>query len=126
MNENAVNTDLSGVDLSGARLRFVDFSDANLKGANLENANLRDTNLKGANLQDTNLQGADLQDTNLEGTDLNDANLTGAIFWTPDLKDDKLARAKEKSKQMIQAGENWKDAKYSPDICTWLGLPPEP
>jgi uncharacterized protein YjbI with pentapeptide repeats len=126
VNEDGVNTeDLSGVDLSGAKLWFVDFSDANLKGVNLKDADLEGVNLKGANLKDADLEGANLKDANLEGTNLWRANLTETNFWASDLKDDKLARAKEKSKQMIQAGENWKDAKYSPDIRTWLGLPPE-
>lgn len=45
--------DLSGADLSRARLYAADLSGANLSGANLSNADLR-----GANLNNANLSGA--------------------------------------------------------------------
>lgn len=73
-----VECDLSGVDLSGKRLKGVDLERANLAGADLSDTNLSEANLKGADLSGANLRGADLSEADLYKADLTGADLTGA------------------------------------------------
>jgi uncharacterized protein YjbI with pentapeptide repeats len=80
--------DLSGADLSGARLEFSNLSRLNLSEANLSRADLRGTNLSKSYLGGCFLSEADLAGANLRGADLFDANLSGA-----DLNQTKLSRA---------------------------------
>ncbi|MGD1949114.1 MAG: pentapeptide repeat-containing protein [Leptolyngbyaceae cyanobacterium] len=47
---------LSHVNFSGGKLRFIDFVNLNLRGANFENAYLGETNLSGADLRFSNLR----------------------------------------------------------------------
>jgi hypothetical protein len=70
--------DLSGANLSGARLRGANLSGAWLSGANLEWANLDGAILKQANLSGANLSGAYLRQANLSGANLRGVNLKGA------------------------------------------------
>jgi len=72
------NEDLSGANLSGARLRKARLSGANLSGANLADSYLSGADLSYANLNRANLSGANLSDANLRGAQLNKANLKGA------------------------------------------------
>jgi len=73
-----VECDLSGVDLSGKRLKEVDLERADLSGADLSDTNLSEANLKGADLSGANLRGADLSEADLYKADLTGADLTGA------------------------------------------------
>jgi len=76
--DRCVECDLTGVDLSGKRMKEVDLERANLQGANLEGANLSEANLKGANLSGANLRDADLSEADLYSANLSGADLTGA------------------------------------------------
>ena len=64
------DSDLTRVDLSGAKLSGANFNRANLSGSDLRWADLsfavlRKTNLSGADLSEANLCGADLADRSL-------------------------------------------------------------
>jgi len=81
--ENAIRPDLDGANLSGAdltraKLYHADLSGANLTRAKLYHADLMAADLSGANLGDANLRGADLSGANLRGANLGGANLRGA------------------------------------------------
>ena len=101
---------LSGVDLSGARLRDARFHRSTLDGSNLsavdahrakfisasmpkttfDRARLTESDFTKANLQDASLAQTDLRRTrffraNLRGADLTSARLTGADFLNADL-----------------------------------------
>ena len=78
-----IQSDLSGVNLSGADLSGVNLSGANLTKANLRGANcfrsdLSGANLSGANLNGTNLLRAKLSQANFMGANLRAAHLLGA------------------------------------------------
>ena len=70
--------DLSSSNLTGARLTGTDLSHADLSGANLTGARLDGANLSGADLAGANLTGARLVGATMEGADLDGANLTGS------------------------------------------------
>lgn len=74
----SVLANLSGSDLSGARLRRADFSSVDLTGARLHKANLGWANLTEAKLFGADLSGANLTKANLTGAYLVGANLDGA------------------------------------------------
>lgn len=69
------NVDLTGANLSGAKLDFVDLSYARLTGANLNGARLLGTTLSNAWLMDASLTGAIV--TLAKFDTLNDAKLAG-------------------------------------------------
>jgi len=75
---NMFGANLSGVDLSGAKLKDVNFWDANLSGAGLSGAELVAGNFYNANLTGVDFSGADLSKANLWGANLEGATLTGA------------------------------------------------
>ncbi len=92
------NANLSGADLSGARLLQANLSGANLSRAALSGADLSRTSLYGAdlsraNLSRTNLYGANLSRTNLSGANLSRANLSWASLSRADLSRTNLYRA---------------------------------
>ncbi|MDY6957656.1 MAG: pentapeptide repeat-containing protein [Halobacteriota archaeon] len=86
--EKAKILDLTGADLTGAKLYR-----ANLTGANLYRANLTGADLTGADLRYAKLIGADLTDADLTGVDLKCANLSGAILTGANLTGANLSRA---------------------------------
>jgi uncharacterized protein YjbI with pentapeptide repeats len=67
---DAVNVNISGLNLEGLNLAGIDLSNSNLSGANLRNVDL-----SGANLRNANLSGADISGSNLNLTDL-----AGVVF----------------------------------------------
>jgi len=75
---NLRNADLSRADLHGAYLYRADLSDADLTGANLRGAYLAEANLHDAKLTATDLHAADLTDAQLRGADLRRADLSNA------------------------------------------------
>ena len=88
-----IRPDLSGANLSRARL-----GDANLGGANLGNADLRGANLHKAHLNRADLSGAKLYKAKLSRADLSRAyliraNLTRADLSGANLSDANLSRA---------------------------------
>ena len=91
-------TDLSGADLSDAKLsnanlEKANLSDAKLSNANLEKANLTDANLSRANLSKAHLSGANLVCSNLRRADLSGADLSGAELINADLSEAQLGNA---------------------------------
>ncbi|MEQ8755808.1 MAG: pentapeptide repeat-containing protein [Coleofasciculus sp. G1-WW12-02] len=95
---------LSHVNLTGANLQNTSLSSANLQSANLTQAklgradfcyaNLNQANLNQAYLFGVNLEQATLQNATLRNTTLTDANLEGADFTDADLNDADLTGAK--------------------------------
>ncbi|MBW4523429.1 MAG: pentapeptide repeat-containing protein [Scytolyngbya sp. HA4215-MV1] len=67
--------DLSGIDLSHARLSDCYMAHVNLSGANLRNASLIEVCLNAANLAGADLRGCRLGRTSFSGADLTDADL---------------------------------------------------
>ena len=65
---NPNGADLSGADLTDARLAFADLTNANLSGADLSGANLTQAYLRGANLGSANLTGANLTTVHCDAT----------------------------------------------------------
>jgi uncharacterized protein YjbI with pentapeptide repeats len=67
-------------DLSGADLSYAKLAKARLSEANLENANLKEANLSGADLERAHLSGTDLSMANLNYAFLEDADLSMTIL----------------------------------------------
>jgi uncharacterized protein YjbI with pentapeptide repeats len=81
---------LSGIDLSHARLdgvilRGVDLRGASLEGASLIDADLSGADLRGASLRNTFLNGANLTRASVEETDLTGAELSRTLLVHVDL-----------------------------------------
>ncbi len=74
-NADLTFANLSGTNLTRAKLRSMNLTEANLNGANLSGADLRGANLTGANLTGANLRGANLKKTKLTNANLSGANL---------------------------------------------------
>ena len=77
---NGFAFDMSGQDLSGAKLKDVNFWDANLNQANLAGAELTAGNFYNADLQDADLSAATFKDANLWGANLTGANVERTNF----------------------------------------------
>ena len=87
MQGGRVSIDLSGINLSGLRLRRVNLRGAklrfaNLSGAKLNLADLREADLSGANLSGADLLQADLSGANLSGADLSRIQSLLSIYAT--------------------------------------------
>ena len=81
-------TDLSGAELSGARLAHFLLTGSHLRGADLFQAQLQYAYMRGAQLQGADLRGAQLQDAYLVG-----AQLQGAYLGWAQLQGANLTRA---------------------------------
>jgi uncharacterized protein YjbI with pentapeptide repeats len=91
--------DLSGTNLSWAKLSGAKLNTANLKGtnlswANLEEAQLHTANLNGADLSSAFVSKANLFGANLRGANLRGTKLDGAFVSEADLRDTNLSWAK--------------------------------
>ena len=75
--------DLTGADLTGARLRGADLTGARLRGADLTGADLTGADLTRADLTRAKLPGVNLERTYLRGANLTDAELIGALNLEP-------------------------------------------
>ena len=96
--EGGVRANLSGADLSRARLSGVNLSGVNLSRANLSEVVLSGASLFGAILSEANLSRADLSgailsEANLSRADLSGANLSEANLSKADLSGANLFRA---------------------------------
>jgi len=80
--ENLDEIDIHGVDLSG-----VNMSDAKLRNANLSDSDLRNVDLSNSDLRNISLINADLRGANLNNADLQDAILWNAKFHQSDFSD---------------------------------------
>ena len=81
------NTNLSGVDFSGAYLFGADFSGADLEGANFSGAYLRNTYFDGAIANEANFKGADFSVSYLKGANFGGANFHSADLNNTDMRD---------------------------------------
>ena len=70
--------DLSGCDLSSARIHYINLRGANLTGANLTRASLHGNSFSEATLTNADLTGAFLHRNDFSGATLTNADLTGA------------------------------------------------
>ncbi len=101
--------DLSGANLSRARLIMADLSGAILRKANLRLANLHEAHLSGAKLREAILSGADLSEAKLREAILNKANLSGAdLSWT-NLSRADLSGANLSGADLSEANLSWTD-----------------
>lgn len=85
--------DLSGADLSGTGLGAADLSGARLSRAELSSADLSGANLSRANLSGANLSGATISRANLSGVNLSGVNLSGATISRANLSKANLSGA---------------------------------
>ncbi|MCZ8223669.1 MAG: pentapeptide repeat-containing protein [Microcystis sp. LE19-84.1B] len=90
---NSEDGQLSGFNLSYARLDETNLKRANLSDVNLTGANLTNADLSNANLTGANLTSANFQDADLTGADLTNANLTNVNFMGANLQDTNLTQA---------------------------------
>ena len=87
------DADLTRADLTGATLRDADLTRADFTEATLRSAGLGGTDLSEATLRGTDLRSADLQAATLTRATLTRANLTGAFLGSADLSEATLAAA---------------------------------
>jgi uncharacterized protein YjbI with pentapeptide repeats len=92
--------DLSGADLTEARLDRMDLRNARLSGLNLFRASLRRAALSGADLSASRLDYADFSGADMRGANLTGASLLETIFWEADLSGADLSG----SRQLVMAG----------------------
>lgn len=122
-------TDLSGVDLTGADLRYanlrgVDLRYANLSDADLRKADLSDTDLINAGLRDANLRNANLRNANLRNTDLRCVDLINADLRCTDLRGANLREADLRGADLIGIKTNIYTIGYSlacPEKGSFIG-----
>ena len=91
---NLSHAKLFGADLRRANLSHVDMYCADLSGASLFSANLRKANLSGAKLRDADLGRVNMRYGKLFNTDLTRANLRKAYLVHVDLSGANLSHAK--------------------------------
>src|SRR6266851_1603765 len=80
-----VQPDLSGAELSNAKLRLADLSGATLRNADLTEANLRLANLSEADLSRADLSFATFVGTKLKGATLTECRIYGISAWDIEL-----------------------------------------
>jgi hypothetical protein len=85
---------LSGAELTGADLSLAKLQGADLTGAALARADLHAADLTGARLRAAELPGADLSGACLKGAFLGDAVLGNAVLYQSDLSAANLTRAR--------------------------------
>ncbi|AKP72859.2 Type III effector pipB2 [Piscirickettsia salmonis] len=78
--------DLQGTDLSGLNLSCAKIFAANLKDVNLSNAYLKGTEFNDSNLKNANLSGAYLCKAKLTGTDLENTNFKWSYLHKTDFR----------------------------------------
>lgn len=124
--------DLSGVDLTGARLRDATFFRADLSNAVLTEANgfrakFVNTDLTGARLDSANLAEADMTKADLTGASLVEAELGRARLFQANLRNADLTGAEMRDTDLTEAelsGATWTDGKTvcaegSVGRCNW-------
>ncbi|MFZ5448068.1 MAG: pentapeptide repeat-containing protein [Thermodesulfobacteriota bacterium] len=124
-NERLNKKDLSGYQLPRTELREANLHEFNIRRANLLFANLVYAILVRANLQQANLEGANLEGASLSGANLQQANLSDAELQEAYLEGADFQEAKGLERDQVRAAHCWPLAKYSPEMVTTLGFPPE-
>ena len=97
---------LSGADLRGADLSRADLSGADLSGAKLSRAYLSGAYLSGAHLSGAYLNGADLSGADLSRAYLSEAKLSGADLSGANLCEANLRGADLTGANLIDAGQD--------------------
>jgi esterase/lipase superfamily enzyme/uncharacterized protein YjbI with pentapeptide repeats len=90
---NLAKADLSNADLTKANFFYADLSKANLTRARLDGADFEEANLRGANLKGAFLHNADFTGANVMWVDFRGADLRKVRFEFADLKGAKLGGA---------------------------------
>ncbi len=116
---NFDGSDLTAVDLSGARLRDGSFFRAVLSGSNLTKAQSSRAKYVNATLHSTILDGAELYEADLTKADLTGASLVGADLrlarlYRAQLRGADLTKASLKGADLTRAdlsGATWTDGK---------------
>jgi formylglycine-generating enzyme required for sulfatase activity len=85
---NFKNLDLSGIDLSWAKLSDIDVQGSDLEKARFRGATLVKANFSGSNLKHSDLSEANLAQVNLCGADLRGVNLRGMTWSSPNYNSD--------------------------------------
>jgi uncharacterized protein YjbI with pentapeptide repeats len=103
------NANLEGAILTGSHLEAANLGDANLTGANLagahlEGAYLSGTKLIGANFRGAHLEGAYLSGAGFEGADLTNADLRGAYLDGAVLTEEQLVVSEGDARTRLPAG----------------------
>lgn len=96
-NVDLSHTNLSQIDIRGAKLSFSSLIKTNLKntilqGAVIKHSYLQGADLSGANLIYVNFAGSDLRGANLSNARLSNADFTGADLTNANLRDVKIDR----------------------------------
>ena len=114
-----ISPDLSGADLSNAKLAKTNLRSAHLSKANLSHARLRWADLRGAQLADANIGAADLRSVNLRlaelsnailrNADLSDADLGGASLNDVDLSGANVSGTNLSNSDLWGADLSWAD-----------------
>lgn len=86
-------SDLTQVNLQGAKLHATHLTEANMEASHLEWADLSNSQMQGVNLFQANLIGSIMTDSNLEKANLEEATLNGAVLQNANLAEANLARA---------------------------------
>jgi hypothetical protein len=95
--------DLFGADLSAARLRSVHLDGADLGGSDLTRGRLDSASLAAADLHGATLAGAELNGTRLNGADLSGSDLTGPSLYSAVLEGAVLIDANLKGANLTEA-----------------------
>jgi uncharacterized protein YjbI with pentapeptide repeats len=95
--------DLKAADFSGACLHGADLSRADLTGANLSGADLSEAIFQKCYLSGANLSGANLLEADLTGCDLEAADLSGSNLRDADFEGSDLSGAKLTSADLMFA-----------------------
>jgi len=77
--------DLTGINLSGKKMRLANLKDAILVGADLSECNLDGADLTGADLTDSEIEGANLENADLRSTKFIRASAQGVNFKSTDV-----------------------------------------
>ncbi|MEL7078932.1 MAG: pentapeptide repeat-containing protein [Cyanobacteria bacterium J06648_1] len=113
-------TRATNAEFIGANLKHADFTKASLKGANFSQADLECASFRGAIFNKEQDESKDLSEF-IEPTNFTNANLKGADFRDLAIStkgDPKRGVLPEQIKQ----AKNWKQAQYSNNFLTELGL----
>src|ERR1700683_648757 len=95
--------DLSGANMTRAKLSKVDLSNSDLTRAILRGTDLKGANLSGASLPDADLRQARLNGANLKGTELGQVSASGAVFRGANLSGAKLFDADLRGANLSQS-----------------------
>jgi uncharacterized protein YjbI with pentapeptide repeats len=110
-----IEPDLSGVEITGAKLAGIDLTQTDLEGAQLRSANLDQAGLREAYLAGADLQGASLIRAYLSEANLSGANLKGIIATNAFLRKTNFRGAALKGAQLDDA-DGWRACLVKADL----------